>query len=87
MRNDGYTDFPLVMEFIKKSRKSTVNGKPLSLEQRFASKVRTLTRAIDEDMAKEVERIYVTVHLVFAGDSKWRLIFLCTLVWTIAGSV
>lgn len=56
--NDGTTDFPLVMKLILTSRRTTSTGKRISLERRFASKVRSLTRELDTNLAKEIIAIY-----------------------------
>lgn len=56
--NDGRSDFSLVKQFALESRDSTVVGKPRSLEQRFASKLRSRARQLPLKVARQVVSVY-----------------------------
>jgi hypothetical protein len=71
--NDGNTDFPLVMQFALRSRRTTSSGKPLSRELRFASKVRSRTTQLDEEMAKEIIGLYEDLRAkAHPSDFSWK---------------
>ena len=69
---------------IKEEGRSPIEG--CERKPQFVPNIRGLGAGIPL-ISFDVPFQIVTVHLDFVGDSKRRLIFLCTLVWTIAGSV
>jgi hypothetical protein len=56
--NDGTSDFGLLKQFVLQAAASTVQGKSLSLCQRFASRFRSRTRPLPKAIANQVILVY-----------------------------